>query len=257
MDSQRKPPSDLVAVLGAHLALNAARYGLDADALRLERVPGSAVEVRSFTVYGRDHAFHVKLWPAKRQSVWEQWLAVRGLLESRYQAPRIIDVIDLPHISMSGLVFERIEGVPPAAGTSTGALVALAGRLHADQELASKIRVFRGAATVGQCFERMHIRRWDIDISIIRDAALPSVVDDLLLGWMDHETRRLEQTVRNSVAFEVPVQWPNHGDLYEGNTLITNAGDLYVLDWDDFALGDPVADYILVLWDAARHDPAF
>ena len=158
---------------------------------------------------------------------------------------------------MSGLVFERIEGAPPVAGTSTQALVALAGRLHADQELASRIRVFSGAATVGQWFERMHIRRWDIDIRIIRDAAKPPLADTMLLGWMESETRRLAQTVRNSVAFDVPVQWPTHGDLYEGNTLITNTGDLYVLDWDDLALGDPVADYVPVLWDAALHDPAF
>ena len=86
---------------------------------------------------------------------------------------------------------------------------------------------------------------------------MPQVADATLLEWMTRETRRLEQMVRNSVAFEVPAQWPTHGDLYEGNTLITKAGDLYVLDWDDLALGDPVADFILVLWDEARNDPAF
>ena len=127
VDSRWKPPSDLVAVLGDHLALNADRYGLAADALRLERLPSSTIEAsRSFTVYDDDHAVHVKLWPAKRQGDWEQWLDVREVLESRYQAPRIIDVIDLPHISMSGLVFERIEGAPPVAGTSTHALA----RIH-------------------------------------------------------------------------------------------------------------------------------
>ena len=256
MDSRWRPPSNLVAVLGDHFARNADRYGLDANALRLERVLGTGAR-RSFRVHDGDHVVHVKLWPSARKIVWEQWLAVREVLESRYQAPCIIDLVDLPHIAMGGLVFEHIEGVPPAGGTYTGALVDLARRLHADTELTSKFGLLRGAVTVGQYFERTYIRRWDIDIGIIRDAALPSVSDELHLGWMERETRRLEQAVRNSVAFDVPVQLPTHGDLYVGNTLITSAGDWYVLDWDGLALGDPVVDYILVLWDAARRDPAF
>ena len=251
---QSKPPSDLVAVLGDHFALNADRYGLDADALRLERVYGSGVR-RSFRVHDDDNSIHVKLWPATRRSVWEQWFAVREVLESRYQAPRIMGLVDLPDIAMGGLVFEHIEGMPPVSGSYTGLLLDLALRLHADRELAPRIGLLRGAETVGQCFERTCIRRWDIDIGIIRDASLP-LVSDVLLEWMERETRRLEQMARDSVAFDVPVQLPTHGDLCEGNTLISSSGDWYVLDWDSLALGDPVVDYIRVLWDSARHDLA-
>ncbi len=157
---------------------------------------------------------------------------------------------------MGGLVFEHLEGAPPDGGTNTGVLAALARRLHADRELARKIHPFRGATTVGQVFERMHVRRWDIDINIVRDAAPPAIVDEQLLDWMERETRTLEHEVRNSVPFQVPPRWPTHGDLYEGNTLITDAGDLYLLDWDDLALGDPAADYILILWGPARRDPS-
>ena len=150
---QSKPPSDLVAVLGDHFALNADRYGLDADALRLERVYGSGVR-RSFRVHDDDNSIHVKLWPATRRSVWEQWFAVREVLESRYQAPRIMGLVDLPDIAMGGLVFEHIEGMPPVSGSYTGLLLDLALRLHADRELASRIGLLRGAETVGQYFER-------------------------------------------------------------------------------------------------------
>jgi hypothetical protein len=115
--------------------------------------------MRSFTIGDRSRAVHVKLWPTSRRRVWEQWLAVRGVLESRYQALRIIDVVDVPHISMSGLVFEHLEGRLPAFGTRTPALVALAGRLHSDREFASKVRVSSGAATVGRRFARIHVRR--------------------------------------------------------------------------------------------------
>ena len=149
IDLQSKPPSDLVAVLGDHFALNADRYGLDADALRLERVYGSGVR-RSFRVHDDDNSIHVKLWPATRRSVWEQWFAVREVLESRYQAPRIMGLVDLPDIAKGGLVFEHIEGMPPVSGSYTGLLLDLALRLHADRELAPRIGLLRGAETVGQ-----------------------------------------------------------------------------------------------------------
>ena len=95
----------------------------------------------------------------------------------------------------------------------------------------------------------------DKDISMIRAASPNSIVDDPLLAWMEHETRELSRTVKSSTAFEVEARWPTHGDLYEGNSLLTDDGALYVFDWDDLALGDPVADYIIILPDSARRDP--
>ena len=95
----------------------------------------------------------------------------------------------------------------------------------------------------------------DKDIGIIRAASPNSMVDDPLLAWMEHETRELSRTVKSSTAFEVEARWPTHGDLYEGNSLLTDDGAWYVFDWDDLALGDPVADYIIILPDSARRDP--
>ena len=165
--------------------------------------------------------------------------------------------VELPDANMAGLVFEHVEGVRPARGAGRGILIAAAKRLHADQDLARRIRPFGRAATVGQYFERIHVRRWDNDIDIIRKAEAPSAVDEPLLAWMEGEVRRLEQTVRDATAFQVPAEWPTHGDLYGGNTLVTDAGNLYVFDWDDLAIGDPVGDYILVLWSLARQNPTF
>ena len=69
--------------------------------------------------------------------------------------------------------------------------------------------------------------------------------------------RLLGRTAKSSAAFDVPARWPTHGDLYEGNTLLADDGVFYVLDWDDLALGDPVADYIIVLRGPARRNPDF
>ena len=252
------PPDDLLNALGTHFAANSGRYGLDAGTIRLERFFESAVDAtRSFTARDRDHALHVKLWPTERQTARDRWLAVHDLLESRHNAPRIVDTVDLPEVAMTGLVFEHIEGVEPIGRSSTDRLLGIARRLHADEQLAAKLGLRKGTTTVGQYFGALHVRRLDIDISIIRDSAPPSIADDRLVAWMEGETRKLERTAGSSPAFDVQAQWPTHGDLYEGNTLQADSGDLYVFDWDDLARGDPAADYIIILEESAQRDPGF
>ena len=252
------PHDDLTSVLTAHLATRSERYGLDPKTLRLEPFSHSGVEVtRSFTAQDRDHAVHVKLWNTEQKTVRDRWLSVHDVLESRHNAPRVLDTIDLPQADVTGLIFEYINGVHPAGRAGTDRLLHFARRLHADEELAIKLGFSEGTTTVGQYFEALHIRMLEKDIGIIRAAAPNTMVDDSLLAWMEHETRELSRTAKNSTAFEVDARWPTHGDLYEGNSLLTDDGAWYVFDWDDLALGDPVADYIIILPDSARRDPGF
>ena len=157
----------------------------------------------------------------------------------------------------TGQIFEHIEGVHPTGQAATDRLLRSARRLHADEELATKLGFSQGPTTVGQYFEGQHICRLETDIKIIRDTAPPSIADDGFLKWIKDETEDLKRTVRSSAAFAVQARWPTHGDLYEGNTLLTDDGRWYVFDWDDLALGDPVADYIIVLRKSARRDPDF
>ena len=258
LERRRRPPDDLTQALSAHLVASARRYGLDAGSLRLEPFYCSAVEAtRSFTARDRVHAVHVKLWHIERHTVRDRWLAVHEILECRHKAPHVIDTVELSEVDATGLVFEHIEGAPPDGPGSTDRLLEAARLLHGDEELAAKIGVPRSPDTVGQYFEDLHIRNLQKDIGIIRDTARTPIVDDELLAWMEHETRELRRTAKNSAAFEVLARWPTHGDLYEGNTLLTDDGVFYVLDWDDLALGDPVADYIIVLRGPARRDPDF
>ncbi len=258
MERRPKSHDDLTRALSAHLAAGARRYGLYAGAVRLEPFGYSAVEAtRSFTARDGAHAVHVKLWHTEWQAVRDRWLAVHQILECRHKAPRVIDTVDLPEVDATGLVFEHIEGAPPDGPGCTDRLLEAARRLHADEELAAKIGVSRSPATVGQYFEDLHIRNLNKDIRIIRDTARTPIVDDELLAWMEQETRELSRTARSSAAFEAQARWPTHGDLYEGNTLLTDDGALYLLDWDDLGLGDPVADYIIVLRGFARRDVDF
>ena len=258
MERRPKSHDDLTRALSAHLAAGARRYGLYAGVVRLEPFYYSAVEAtRSFTARDGAHAVHVKLWHTERQTVRDRWLAVHQILECRHKAPHVIDTVDLPEVDATGLVFEHIEGAPPDGPGSTDRLLEAARRLHADEELAAKIGVPRSPTTVGQYFEDLHIRNLENDIGIIRDTERTPIVDDELLAWMEHETRELRRTAKSSAAFEAQARWPTHGDLYEGNTLLTDDGAFYLLDWDDLGLGDPVADYIIVLRGFARRDLDF
>ena len=247
-----------MAALSAHLAARADHYSLDSETLRLKPFSYSGVEAtRSFMAHDHARAVHVKLWHTEQQAVRERWLAVQDILESRHNAPRVIDTVDLPEVDATGLVFEHIEGVHPFGRAATDRLLRSARRLHADEELGRKLGFSNEPTTVGQYFEDLHIRMLVKDISIIEAASPNSMVDNSLITWMKRETHELKHTARNSAAFAIDARWPTHGDLYEGNTLLTDDGGWYVFDWDDLALGDPVADYIIVLRKSARRDPAF
>ena len=258
MESQRILIDDLRSALSAHLAVRSGRYGLTHKLRRIETFSYSAVEAtRSFTARYHDNAVHIKLWHTEQQALRDRWLTVHDILESRHNAPRILDTVDLPKVYATGLIFEHIDGLHPAGQAATDRLLLSARRLHEDEELAEKVGFSQGPTTVGQYFEDLHISRLEIDINIIRDSAPSSIVEEALLAWMDDEKEGLKQTARSSSAFEVQARWPTHGDLYEGNTLLADDGRWYVFDWDDLMLGDPVADYIIVLRHPARRNPQF
>ena len=107
MEQRRISPNDLAAALFAHVAAGAKHYGLDTGSLQLEPYFYSTVETtRSFTARDLDHAVHVKLWHSANQTTRDRWLAVHDALESRHNAPRVIDTADLPEVDVVGLGFE-------------------------------------------------------------------------------------------------------------------------------------------------------
>ena len=250
------PIDDLRSALYAHLVTRSDRYDLTHKLLRIEPFSYSAVEAtRSFTARDHNRAVHIKLWHTEQQAVRDRWLAVHKILESRHNAPRVLDSVDLPEVDATGLIFEHIDGVHPTGQAATDRLLRSARRLHAGEELAEKLGCKESSASVGQYFEGLHIRRLEKDLSIIWASEPTAFVDESLIAWMERETQELMQTARSSPAFEVQAQWPTHGDLYEGNTLLTDDGRWYVFDWDDLALGDPAADYIIILRNSAQRHP--
>jgi aminoglycoside phosphotransferase (APT) family kinase protein len=68
-----------------------------------------------------------------------------------------------------------------------------------------------------------------------------------LFKWMEDETQRLWQMADAEEAFHTPAHGPVHGDVNEGNVLVTPAR-WFVVDWDDIALGDPAVEFAVLLW---------
>ena len=172
MESQQIPIDDLRSALSAHLTAQSGRYGLYTDTFRLEPFSYSAVETtRSFTARDHDRAVQVKLWHTEQQAVRGRWLAVHEILESRHNAPRVLDTVDLPEVDAAGLIFEHIKGVHPTGQAATYRLLRTARRLHVDEELAEKLGLAREPSTVGQYFKGLHIQRLETDINIIRNSS--------------------------------------------------------------------------------------
>jgi len=64
---------------------------------------------------------------------------------------------------------------------------------------------------------------------------------------MRDETDRLQETADSIEAFHAPASDAVHGDLNEGNVLVT-PNEWFVVDWDDLALGDPAVEFAVLLW---------
>lgn len=70
---------------------------------------------------------------------------------------------------------------------------------------------------------------------------------------MRTETGALELTTW-APSFDVVVRAPMHGDLWAENILV-GASRYWILDWDDLAIGDPVVDDAVLLFNLHGCDP--
>ena len=64
---------------------------------------------------------------------------------------------------------------------------------------------------------------------------------------MKDETLRLQEEAGSKKAFHSYAIAPVHGDLHEGNLIVTST-DWFIVDWDDLALGDPAQEFAILVW---------
>lgn len=211
---------------------------------------------RSFSLWDGSRKLHLKLCDAEHAPGLRRWAAVHDLLEARYLAPPLLEVIEggiLPG-DACGLVFAHVEGEPLVRGRAPAVLPAVVEalrRLHGDGELAARLGP-APAATCADVLRRVYIRRFREDLAIIRDR-LPPFVPAALCEWMSAETDRLEAAAAAHPAFGEPAAAVVHGDPWWHNVLVSPHGRATIIDWDGLsAAGDPALDFSILLWPLLR-----
>ena len=208
----------------------------------------------SFSIDDGSAQYHLKITSDLRSiNGLQRWHTLHNALEKRYRAPRLIQWIDFSEIGFAGLLFEHLNG-STANLTSSPALleqlIELTDCLHKDGELQSRLRGSGPERRYLEHFVETWIDRFTGDLETVATSQLP-FISPALLSWMQSETGRLHKAASRPSSFQNPAIEAVHGDLNEGNILVT-AKDWFVVDWDDLAIGDPAVDFAVLLWPIVR-----
>jgi fructosamine-3-kinase len=224
------------------------------DALASALGPDAVVEHRANHTGAGKLSFAVRLgerrlWAKVAADAGEDeslatWAEVAGLLADRHGAPPVLDVLSVD--GHTALLFPYVDA-PPATRAALHerhdeAAELLAG-LHADRELAERLGE---PTTTARCFREVWLERFEGDLDVIEGyvakdlhAYLADQVDVLgaLVDTLDDE-----------------VQSAVHGDPWHENVLLAPER-MWLLDWEDLTIGDPVLDDAILLHDALGTDP--
>ena len=204
----------------------------------------------SFSVDDGSVKYHLKITDdrdsARKLQLWHK---IQHVLERGYRAPEVIDWLDFREIGFAGLLQRKIDGRTASFRDDpvlVGQLIEMVSRLHKDAEIRFHLDTTASAKTCLDHFVETYIDRFNADMEEIATAQ-PSFVSASLFKWMRNETDRLRAAADSAAAFHNPAGYPVHGDLNEGNVLVT-PNDWFVVDWDDLALGDPAVEFAVLLW---------
>ncbi|MEZ4587601.1 MAG: phosphotransferase [Gemmatimonadales bacterium] len=245
-----KPPVDLHALGRVVLDELTAQTGLPLDRPRATATPvlnWGGFGCRSFTVQDGRVAYHVKLSEdPENLADLARWRQLAPTLTERYRAPRARGWLELAAPRFAGLVPDRIEAETPeriAPATRALAIETIA-TLHDDHGLRERLLALGDPIeSCAAAYRRLYHRRFLGDPRNRRRA--PPFVPAGLLDWMA-EAALLGGWWWSRRVFQEPADRPVHGDLWLNNLLVTAAGDLFIVDWDDLRLSDPMIDWTIL-----------
>jgi fructosamine-3-kinase len=172
------------------------------------------------------------------------WAEVAGLLADRHGAPEVLDVLSLD--GHTALLFAYLDAPPATRATlherHDQAAELLAG-LHADRELAERLGE---PTTTAQCFREVWLERFEGDLDVI-EAYVAKDLHAYLADQVD-ALGALVATLDDEVHSAV------HGDPWHENVLL-GPDRMWLLDWEDLTIGDPVLDDAILRHDALGTDP--
>jgi hypothetical protein len=171
------------------------------------------------------------------------WARVGALLAERHGAPPVLDVLDVD--GRIALLFPHLDA-PVADRTGLhhryDEARALLTGLHEDAELA---RSLGGPTTAAASHRAVWLTRFEADLDVI-EGYVAKDVHAYLCGEVD----ALGEVVD---ALDEPVHAAVHGDPWHENLLLA-PDRLWLLDWEDLAVGDPTVDDAILRYDAVGSD---
>jgi hypothetical protein len=172
------------------------------------------------------------------------WSRVADVLAERHAAPPVLDVLAVD--GRTALLFPYID-----APVATRALLheryddarsVLVG-LHSDDALAD---LLGAPTTTAACFREVWLERFVADLDVIE-----GYVAKDLHAYLSDEVDELGALVD---TLDAPARSPVHGDPWHENFLVA-PDRLWLLDWEDLAIGDPALDDAILRHDAVGTDP--
>ena len=230
--SVRRVQDALVAALGP-------------DAHVEHRFNHTGTDKLSFAVQVRGRALWVKV-AANEDADWPltTWSRVADLLAERHAAPPLLDTLAVD--GRTALVFPFIDVPVATRGTlheRFGEARSVLTGLHGDAALAD---LLGPPTTTAECLRAVWLERFVADLDII-----DGYVAKDLHAYLADEVEALGILIAD---LDGPVDAPVHGDPWHENFLVSPER-LWLLDWEDLSVGDPVVDDAILLHDALGTDP--
>lgn len=171
------------------------------------------------------------------------WSRVASLLAERHAAPPVLDVLEVG--GRTALLFAFIDAPVADRGALhrryDEARAVIAG-LHEDAELAE---LLGPPTTTAAAYREVWLTRFEADLDIIE-----GYVGKDVHAYLSDEVDALGELVDELLE---PVHAAVHGDPWHENVLLA-PDRLWLLDWEDLAVGDPAVDDAVLRYDALGSD---
>jgi hypothetical protein len=218
---------------------------LGPDAVVRHRPNHTGASRLSYAVRVGDRALWAKV-AADEDQDWAltTWSRLAELLAERHAAPPVLDTIAVA--GRPALLFPFLDA--PVATRATllerydEARAVLTG-LHGDAALAD---LLGPPTTTADCFRGLWLARFEADLDVVEGYLAKD-----LHAFLADEVDALGALVDE---LDQPVHAAVHGDPWHENFL-TAPDRLWLLDWEELAIGDPVVDDAILRCDTLGTDP--
>lgn len=168
---------------------------------------------------------------AESEEQLRTWARVAPLLTERHCAPPVLDVVTVD--GRTTLLFPFLDAPVATRSTLTARHEQARGifdTLHADTELAD---LLGPPVTTADSFRELWVERFEGDLEIIEPE-----IDKAVYDYLRDEVRAFAAVVE---TLDRTVHAAVHGDPWHENFLV-GEDRLWLLDWEDLAIGDPAID---------------